>query len=319
MWSGVVVLLLLTVCVVWLRRESGSEGGLDESQRTYPGSPIHLRRTEELIGRIGSESQERLIDNLLDDDQLYFEPSVKGGIGEQTDLERCLSSRRTLRLWQVLSELPEAERVSVLRRLSERVRADHRASTDWMMKTAIDPSVPQERPAHLKSLLATKMALCACWWMTVDFEGLAPLLNDMAPTEAYAREVEEELAGDPRYEHLEFFFDTHLQPDNACKLNLLLLAIQRQAGAASAQVDALREKLKQHGLPMKRFALTAWDAKVGTFDIVHVYEGVPIDRTKGVREIDLYAWGEHRFDREFQEGVLEEVKRVADDVVSTSN
>jgi hypothetical protein len=317
-WAGVVALLLLTIGVVWLRHFN-VEGGLDESQRTYPGSPIHLRRTKELIHRIATESQDDLINNLLNDDQVYFLPSVQPGILEQTDLVRCLSSRRTLRLWQVLSELPEAERVSVLRRLWEKVLAEHQATIEWSLQRELDPSVAREdgRP---KPLLATKMAVIACWWMTMHIEGLSPLLNDMAQLEAYAQEVEERLAGDPRYsERTRFYVQGYLQPDNACKLNLLVLAIERHVGQAPNKADALREKLKHHGLPTSRLSLAVWNAKVGPFDTVHVYEGVGIDHTNGVKEFDLHGWGKHRFDNEFQKRVLVEIRRVAVDVVSTSN
>lgn len=329
---------LVSLYAAWFRLGTKPEAGLDERQRTYPGSPHELRRTEALIAKIGAESLDSLMNNLLSDDQLYFEPSLaeKSRFG-QTDLERCLSSRRTLRLWQVLRELPEGERVSVVRRLSDQVRATNRVAVEAILKRQVDRSAPENK----QSLLATKMATCACWWMMIDFGGVKLLLEDMAQTEAYALQVGQKVAGDKRYPmDLRRSLDRNLQPDNACKLNLLVLAIERHPGLKPDRLGALRQTLNKYGLQTKRLVLAGWDASVGPFDVVHAFEGVPIDRTKGATEYNLYVWGEYRSGdpqdvildrstgrhvraynedqiREFQERVLEEVKRLAADVAST--
>lgn len=292
-----VVVVIISLGVAWVRS-------------TYRGSPSQVRQTEGRIAQIRAESFDTLVENLLADDQIYSAPSLTGRMNSQIDLERCLSSRRVLRVWQFLRELPPSERIPELRRLSDRVHAEYCANAEWVLRKTADPSA-QER--H-NSFVATRMAVCACWWMSSNMDDLEGLLLDMARTEQFAGAIREKVSHDVRYSDLEFWCGFALELDNACKLNVLALAIEQRAKRFNRQDIALRDILKRLALPTRHLVLTEWDAEVGTFDVVHAFEGVALDCSKGFNEYDLCYWGDREYDLDFQKQALDQVNQRAADV-----
>lgn len=274
---------------------------------SYRGIPYQRRKIEGIIAGVGAESIETMITR-LNDEAGYNYPNVHSPAkGAQLDLLRCLSNRRTIRLWELLDGLAEAERNEVLERLAKRTFEEQRATVERVLQSKIDPNAPK----NSQSLVANKLAICAYWWLVVQFQGLEDLLDHIEQIETYRTEIETRVVNDPRLPDDRFLlgFGRNIAPDNACKLNILVLALEHDDRATSRVLKTVRQRLTE--LPTKQVLLTGWDAHTTAFDIPHVYEGVPIDRTKGITEFEIYDWGHHVFDKEFQRRTVEEVKRIA--------
>jgi len=317
------MLILLSLWLVHLRL-SEVWFGLDEGQQGYPGSPAHLRRIEQIKATVGAESLEELIAN-LHDEEAYHYPGVESPIDTpQDDFERFLSSRRTARLQEVLAGLPEGEQAQTVQRLVRETFEVQQWSVESTIRSHVEPKTkdaPQAKPGKKGkdiSALGTKMAMGAALWLAAQFQGVESVLERVQRIEAYAAEVDDRLAKDNRCSvSLRWAIRMLAFPDNACKLNLLVQAVRCDPRTTPAQLESLATRLRQ--LPTKRLVLVPWNARITAFDKPHVMEGVPVDRSKGAVEVDVYEWGERLRDESFQRRVLGDVKRLAAAVAGKSS
>lgn len=312
-WVTIGALVVVGLVAGWLRMRANRGGGLGE-RRTYRGAPDHLLRIQAIKSAAGRGTVETLIEELFSDDQCYYYPGVNSPRKfAQLDLLQCLSVRRNVRLWQLVGDMPEAERAQVLKRLGARTLEEQKATFERVLRSFIDPGAPK----NTQSVLANTMAICVFWWMAAHYQEVEDLLAHMRELESYRGDVESRIAKDTRVpEGLQQFpFGRVYFPDNACKLNVLVVAIERHPRASRKQLQSLHHCLKQ--LRKNQLILTAWDAETTSFDFTHVIEGVPIDKSKGTFEYTIYDWDSGQLmDDEFQRQVISEVEQIAAAVAS---
>jgi len=314
------VLALVSSIAIWYRWSGVPENGvgvpekrLDETHVTPRGAPAHIRAIEAEKQKIGQESLEEMIDMLFRDDQIYFNPGmITDIIGQQRDLHACLSSRRVLRLCHEVGRLPDPQRSRLLNDLAQRSYDTVRETAEKIVRMDTHPGSPKNH----QSMLANKMAVVAYCWMAAHYQSVDEVLKMLERFESYHAELKARVVNDDRVERSTWgVVNDWTVPDNACQLNLLMVALEHDARVARKRLQGLRERLRE--LPQKKLQIAAWDADTTAFDWPHALEGVPVDTSKGVAEYQVYDWGRHKFDEEFQQGILDEVKRFAAGLSST--
>jgi hypothetical protein len=230
--------LLLLYRRIWPPRQ-----GLNPAQTTYRGTPAKVRRLRETLQAVQSESVEDLIKGLYHEENYAQWVDFAGDARPpQVDLQQCLSNPRVLRLQQgPLPGMGETERARFVEEFAERAFQTQRDREEQSFRRTLDPKAPDVTD----SFVANKLAICASWWLAAHFASAADLVRHMEKLEAYAAQLHARVANEPRLsDEMKGWWRYTIygmQPDNACKVTILAVAIERDRGvSAAARAEARR-------------------------------------------------------------------------------
>jgi len=265
-WALVCAVLVAGALLVLYRRIWPPRQGLNPAQTSYHGTPAKVRRLRETLVAVQSESVEDLIKGLYHEENYGEWVDFSGdAMPPQVDLQQCLSNPRVLRLQQgVLPAMGETERARFLEDFAERAFQRQRDRVEASLRRSLDPKAPK----NTQSSLANRLAICASWWLAGHFASAADVVRHMEKLQAYAVDLHARVASEPRLSDEKKrgwrAFIYLMQPDNACKVTILAVAIERDrrvSAAARAEAGRLLSPLPSRKLTVLGSEYTIYQFK----------------------------------------------------------
>ncbi|QDU37472.1 hypothetical protein Mal4_17860 [Maioricimonas rarisocia] len=306
-----VVLLVLNSVALLLTfgpSQGGGEALADPRGDDPPNAPAAIenrrRHVQSHIADVASEPVPMLIQNLIDT-SAWFSPA---GLSGQEMAQRCwhvvLGNRRCSRLSEELAAMPPHERDTLLEEAFRTTFGMHQDTFDRALTSYETPGAPKNE----QSALATQLGVCCSLFLIAEHRELDELLDRIDAVQRFGEEVRNRIKSSEAIPPaVQFVANAHVEPDNAFYISVVLDAVPAQ------QRDQLIAAADLNGVgTLKEIELTTWNAEPGTFDSVHAWQGLPVDRTGGTETKTAFEWdGERLMDHERQQDVVQQLLAAA--------
>ena len=259
----------------------------EETVITKAGSSVHRDRLNQLLATLKKENLQQSVAQLKESQQYTYPSYHSGKRGEQTDLEVLLSARRVTKIAQDMARFKTREEMESQNRVFFKQSFDYyKKIIDDVLKSYEDPNAPKNK----ESISSAKYAVCTFMLMAAlsgDIEGLAKQIDQV---NQFSQEVEKRIQQNEKRFPDHFWQDIRgfIEPDNRFILNTMIYSIRNRHDRSSKEHQELRAIIK--GFPIKEVPIVEWDAEMGYYDFLHVYEGAPIDPEKIYKRLLIYDW-----------------------------
>ena len=267
-----------------------SEGTLPKQK---PSSGFDRTKVKEAAARVAAETLDELIENLVDDEQVFYDGVITNHAWPQLCWDACLMSRRMWRLLAEVEGLEPAARAKILDRAFDHAIAVHKAAFERVRQSYIDPKSPKNE----QSMLATKLGICRALFLAAKCQDRSDLFKKIDAVRTYAREeiklfeaTDFKIAFSPIQAVNDLIRDAVKltpredgEPDNAFYLNLALYVCPRDERDALLAASGL-ERLVVTGT----IKVPAWNSKPGAYEFAHSYPPAVVPDV--VESITTFAW-----------------------------
>lgn len=274
------------------------------------GVPIQRGRIEDFIQRVKAESLEQSIDNLNFHERLVF----RGGVGDMVALywphatERCLSNRRLARVFEDLSNLPEADRVKRTEAIFQKHYEDFKGSIEFIMSRweAGNPptrvAVAEQFGHGRRSLTSHFWAVCGSLLLVAHFCPAESSIDKYRLMVTLHEDCRSRVDSDPEHLQLPWTEIKNFTRPDLYYINLALWVADRHFDVA---------QVKRHipdALNVTTVPLHAWNAHTNAFDFTHQKRGVPTDDERILTTLSVcFDWhdeGDTRFNYEPRQKII---------------
>lgn len=280
------LLLAIPLLFIFAHTERLPADTLDEQ----PINPViirHRERIQSVINNLRNESFDDLIRNLNVEEGYIDECLLSHKKFPQVDIEVVHSSRRVLRLLNLLQDMPRAEAAEKCETIFESAFLVYKDTAEVRLRRWKDPDAPKNE----QSMLANKCGLSASLILSSRFCDAETVLARIEAVDQFNAELTRRFEDSPNLSPgrglglVILKLSHHLQP--RLKFQALADAIIADKGIDDSRKKEIVEYLSK--IPSKEILLTAWDAEITSFEVPHRRDGVPIDRSKGVTPLILYS------------------------------
>ncbi len=252
----------------------------------FKGSLVHRDRAAKFVETLRGETTEDSVRLLTEQEQYEAEDARSMETkGNQQSLRVALSSRRTAKVIESLDVLdPNAASVQSWA-IYEHAEGALQSTIERILRMYEDKNSPE----NSESLLGDNRAVCVGLFCVAQHCEPLKLVKALKSLESLTARSLKRIQRAPHLypEGLARLIKRYSEPDNACKVSLLMCSLESSSVGARAKSGA--ERLVA-GLSRTEIPLLAWDAEVSPFDFVHVHQGVPVDgRPLSVSCIE-YTW-----------------------------
>ena len=273
------------------------------------GDDAQRHRIRDRISTLRSETFDDLMETIYEE-SWYRDPGVVT-IQKlpQLDVEIILSNRRFARLREMLENMPSPEADAVCRTNISQGRKRSDDAVARALRAFNDPDVPK----NTVSMLGNKWGICMGILLAAEFCDTRTVLDAIDAADEAERKWLRAIEQDPDS------YPTALRPaiktfcalQTAFKLNAISRAAYRDATVSGDVKNRLTELMA--AMDSKTVQLVAWDAEVTPYDFPHIRQGVPVDVTKGVEDVQVYRMPIPRLtDLPWQQQLLGRVRQLID-------
>ena len=273
------------------------------------GDPVHRERTKQYIAELRSMDLDALAKNLLNGKH-YDYPGHMTSMTPRLDVfDTVLTNRGVDAFLAKLEALPAPERQKRCKAYFDMLFKEYEETIFRVIRRYEDPKAPKND----KSLKTNMEAMVASIYCTSRLCTFKDVYDEFKKIKDFARKTSERIDKTPADDFSKRLLKRYLEPDSRCQLALLADTFLKDPKTPE------NRKKKVEALLADCFVVngevTAWDCEVGAFDFIHVHEGVPVDRSRGVRKVTLFNWGppggvNRQGDAKYQEKIINELYSV---------
>ena len=267
--------------------------------------PVHEQRIKDRIALLKKQSLDETFVELLEDQQYFYpgyRPPISGGNEEGSaypqDMERLVSTRSFLKVFQEFDALPQEQVVGKAHTLCERAIKDFSAVLEANARH--HEGMPIVRPqSDQTSLMGAKLMLCTSIILAAragEYELLINQIDEAHRVTSVCVDRIQKSGADPG---IRLFAHSLVSLEDDCILTALMHALKR---ARIADIP-FEESFSKKSIPLYR-----WDASLTHYDF-------EVGRTKALNPKDaleqfvVYAFtGKDRFDRQKRKLVIDSLK-----------
>ena len=273
---------IILFAVVFRRHEMAGHSGSETVGNALSRDP----RIDNLVAALKKERPPELINNLITNDQQYFDPGFSTSRSfAQIDLEIALSSRRFIKFLQSVEKLSKMDREITCRQFFSKAFQAHTNAIYVILNHEDNPS----SAANDLSLFGTKEAICEAMFIIADIGRLDLLSAQFAQIDQFRKEIEPviEIHKSKHPFGVWAMLQHSFVPDRRFEVNVLRLAAIRSGSKDKlekfdAQCDAIN-------MQKREVPIVAWDARKTWFERP-VQRSVPFDKI--VLNLVAYDWAE---------------------------
>jgi hypothetical protein len=298
---GLACITSVVIVMISLSR-LGMEGRAPQSKviRWGEGLPDQQDRIQRRIQLLAKESFDESVTHLVDFN-MYSSPSFHTpNKFAQTCLERMLSNRRCIKLFNELTSLSKESAERKCEEIFAFALTEHSRTVQRIFQMYDDPQAQK----NTQSLEGTQLAICAAMFYTSMTSNAKMLDAEFAQLEQFRSSVELRLSQPHKLPDGGPFLMRHLcMPDHRFQINTIWLLSQRDETLHSIRAT-LEPYVIEHTLD-----LVPWNAATTVFDFTHRHQGVPIDRSLGVISLKVVSWkGTLEYERDKQAEVVSKAR-----------
>lgn len=271
---------------------------------------VHLERIRRRIALLRDEGLGELTTTIFEES--WFQDPGAGSIQKsaQMDTDIVLSNRRFAKLREILASMSRQAAAEASRRLVAQAIARADETVARALLSYRDPQAPRNGV----SALGNKWGLCAGILLASEFCDTETVLEAIESAEQLEQSWIEaiEQGGDAYPPSLV------LGIRNFCCLqpSFKITAAARAVAKDSSLSVSARARLAQaiEAINTKTVPVVSWDAKVTSYDFPHLFQGLPVDTSKGVEDFVVYQVPVRRLsDRGWQQQLWNRVRQALHD------
>ena len=285
---GIIVFLAVLPFVTYYFR--GNPREIAEPKREGPVVYVedYVERQDELINeeveKLKKQSLDETFAYLLDDQQYYY-PGYQSEVAfVPEDMERILSARGFLKVFQQFEKLPKEQATKKLYEFCERAIKEFEYSLENALWQGANPTLEHHSP---KTIRSAKYTVCVSMLLAARMGEHKLLLDQIGKMEPLSETYVNTAKINFPYDNLsDTLIDKLLRGstylDDDCILTVLMYAIKR--AGIKLESGVLPEIFKQKSIPLCR-----WDAKLTYYDRLVQRQLATLDPKDVVEEFIVYA------------------------------